>query len=467
MTALAVAARLPAMGQPMRFDESVSWAYFVGKSWSTIVSQYQAPNNHVFYSLLAKLFAAPVGYAPWALRLPALLAGVAIVPLTYLVGRRFADERTALLAAALTVGATPLVLFSTNARGYSLVGGLFLVLLLIADSLRTRVSVARWAAFAMVAAIGVYTIPVMLYPLGVAGVWLALVAWLEPPIARVRFTAQLVLASAAAAIMAGLLYLPIIRSAGVGALTGNKFVTPVPWREFVASVPLNVGGTLASWVSPLSALSMPPLVLIAVLGVVVGRAARRERRRASLALATALWCTVLLVITHRVPFVRVWLFMLPLFALALASGCWWLVDLVARHRVQRGVIAAPLLVGGFVLALGLGTHAAEESGETGIFKPAFPMTRLLASRLHPGDRVLAPIPSYGPLLYYFPRAGLDPALLTVPLEQASRAFIVLDTRHGQSLAWAVTQQIIDPSAFAEPVLVARYADGELWETRRR
>jgi len=129
VTLLAITCRLAALRQPMRYDESVTWAYFVGRSWTTIVSQYQFPNNHVFYSLLAKATSSLAAWEPWALRLPAALAGIAIVPLTWAVGRRFADRDSALLGAALAAASTPLILYSTNARGYSLVVMLFLCLL--------------------------------------------------------------------------------------------------------------------------------------------------------------------------------------------------------------------------------------------------------------------------------------------------------------------------------------------------
>src|SRR5678815_4844579 len=112
VTALAAVCRVVALSQPMRYDESVTWAYFVGRSWTTIISQYQFPNNHVLFSLLAKATSSLAAWQPWALRLPALIAGIAIVPLTWAVGRRFADRDSALLGAALAGASTPLILYS-------------------------------------------------------------------------------------------------------------------------------------------------------------------------------------------------------------------------------------------------------------------------------------------------------------------------------------------------------------------
>src|SRR5204863_5259896 len=127
----------------------------------------QFPNNHVFYSLLAKTTSSLAAWQPWALRLPAAVAGIAIIPLTWAVGRRYADRETALLGAALAGASTPLILYSTNARGYSLVVVLFLCLLLYADRLRDTPTIRGYGVFAMLSALGLYTIPVMFYPIAV------------------------------------------------------------------------------------------------------------------------------------------------------------------------------------------------------------------------------------------------------------------------------------------------------------
>ena len=485
ITALAVLSRLTVLWQPMRFDEGVSWAYYVGRSWWTIVGTYKQPNNHVFYSLLAKLSAAAVAYPPWALRLPALIAGVAIVPLTWAVGRRFADDRTALLAAGLSVGSTQLMLYSTNARGYTLFVALFLAMLVVADRIhgavvqagpspaarddrgrgrpeRSEGPASLWLSLTLLGAIGLYTIPIMLYPLGVVALWLALAARRMDSQRRTRFLARVGSSFVGSIAIAGILYIPIIRSAGLSALLGNKFVAPSPWDEFFREIPGNLAATLGRWTAPLPWWCTPLMTLIALLGV--RRLSRSERP--SLALATGVWCLAVLLGTHRAPFYRVWLFLLPLFLLSVSRG---LVRIARRARPgapwrAEWPAAAVALAS---LALAVSTHAVAENDDTGLFTPAREVATLLAPRLTPNDRVLAPIPPIGPLLYYFPHVGADTVLLTRPLTEASRAFLVLDKRSGQTLEWAVRSGIIDPAEFPQPILIGDYKDGAVWEVRRK
>ena len=463
ITALAAIGRLAHLWQPMRYDESITWAYFVGRSWSTVVSSYQFPNNHVFFSLLAKATSGLAPFQPWALRLPAFVAGVAIVPLTWAVGRRFASPTVGLIAAALAAGSASLVLYSVNARGYSLVVALFLALLLLADRLRTSTRFVDWAMLSALGAIGLYTIPVMLYPLGIVATWLLLATARAPAVERSRQVGRVLASCAVAGAIAAVLYLPIIRVAGIGALAGNRFVAPSPWPVFLADLPRHAAETLIAWTSPLPWWSAPFVLILALLG------ARRTvpGERPSVAAATLLWCGVLLALTHRTPFVRVWLFLLPLFLLAVSRGA---VRVARRSRLAALAANVPLAsaaIAAVMVTLMLLSRAVTTSDDTGAFRGARSATALMATQLRPGDRVLAPIPTNGPLLYYFSAAGLDTALLNTPPEATRRAYLVLEPSKGRTLEWAVKVGMIDPALFGEPSLLMRDTEFELWRTERR
>jgi hypothetical protein len=274
------------------------------------------------------------------------------------------------------------------------------------------------------------------------------------------------LTGAGAVALAGLLYLPIIRSAGLSALTGNRFVSASPWLQFALDLPRFFAELLGTWASPLPWWCAFVLPVLALLGL------RRlaPSRRPSLALATVAWCAVLLLGTHRIPFVRVWLFVLPLFLLAVARGLIHVWRDTVGHRRPAWTLDPVFAAAALVVLLGaeaLRSRAALESGDTGVFQPAREVAALLAPRLQPGDRVLAPIPSNGPLLYYFAERGLDTASLTMPLARSSRAYLVLDTAHGQSVEWAVQVGMIDPAQFRQPELVGRSGGTEVWAAARR
>src|SRR5687767_1863319 len=113
LVTIAIAMRALYLGQPMRYDEAVTYMYFVRLPWSEALSTYTYPNNHLFHTLLAKASVTVFGNLPWALRLPAFVAGVLVVPATYMVARAIYGSRPALFAAAIVATSGTLVLYST------------------------------------------------------------------------------------------------------------------------------------------------------------------------------------------------------------------------------------------------------------------------------------------------------------------------------------------------------------------
>ena len=79
---LALALRLGPMQRGLTFDELFTAVNFVGaeSAWQTASTSINF-NNHVGYSLLARLAVNLLGPTDWALRLPALLLGLVTLPI--------------------------------------------------------------------------------------------------------------------------------------------------------------------------------------------------------------------------------------------------------------------------------------------------------------------------------------------------------------------------------------------------
>lgn len=134
------------------------------------------------------------------LRLPALVAGIATIPLVYAIGVRTVTRGAALLAAALTTLSPFMIFYSAEARGYGVMMALVLLstlfLLLAVDRGRTR----WWAAYAICVCLAAYTHYTSVFVLGAQVVW---AFWAHPGSRK-----PLVLATAAA----GLAYVPWLPS---------------------------------------------------------------------------------------------------------------------------------------------------------------------------------------------------------------------------------------------------------------
>jgi hypothetical protein len=356
-----------------------------------------------------------------------------------------------------------MVLYSVNARGHTIVCVASLVLILLADRLRRQPSWwAGWLAFSVVGALGLYTVPIMIYPLGSIGFWLALEALRADRRTALRLLAALAVTTVATVLLAWLLYFPIIHTAGLQAITGGRLAQPLPWRYFLRAQPAFWVELLQTWVAPLEWVWVPAVFGLALVGL------RRDDGvgRASFAFATTMWCVALFVLSHRTPFVRFWLFALPLFLLAVARG---ITRLAARWRWSARLDGAwtAIALAGMVCAIALVTRAAEVTDDTGTFRSAPQVTAVLAAELRAGDRVLAPIPNNAPLLYYFGQRGLDTALLSTAPSATKRAFVVLNPGSGQTLEWAVRKGMLDPRFFQQPTPLLRLPDAEVWKSDRR
>src|SRR5215468_7261870 len=80
---LALLVRMPPLGQSLWYDEMVTLVNSVGQPWSTIVKGQYTPNNHILFSLLAKLVTPETGdLADQTIlaRLPSLIAG-SLIPI--------------------------------------------------------------------------------------------------------------------------------------------------------------------------------------------------------------------------------------------------------------------------------------------------------------------------------------------------------------------------------------------------
>ena len=412
LVVIAIALRGLYLNQPMRYDEAFTYTNTAAKGLRYTISTYHAPNNHIFHTALVRVSAGLFGNEPWALRLPAFTAGALLVPATYVAGRLLYGRVGALLAAALVAALAELVVFSTDARGYTMVSLAFLLLIVLGCRLKRSAGPREWGAFAAVAAFGMWTVPTMLYPLGAVSLWLALSAAANDTAPRrAPFARDLVVALLAAGLLTVMLYAPVLLGPGPRALVGNQYVTPDSTEGFLTGLRTMPRRLWEDWMLGVPGWERPLLAAGFVAGLAFHR--RVARDRIPLALVTIVWCLALLCVTRRVPGVRIWLFLLPLAALPTGAGLSLLVAQLPERR--RELAAAALSV---TIALATAVHAVRTSavfeptlGDRATFRDAPLVAAYLRENLVPGDRVLTDLPSDAPLEYYLDRGGVPRSYL--------------------------------------------------------
>jgi uncharacterized membrane protein len=376
--------RLRYLNEPMRWDEAATFQEYARASVGTIVSTYNRPNNQILYTLLTHFGIKGLGEAVWAVRLVAFAAGVAIVPAAYLAARRLYDETAGLWAAALTATFGPLVDYSVNGRGYTL-GALFVVVALwLGARIVDGATWPTWAGFVLSCVAAVYTLPTMAIGIAAVGLWMACNS--------VRRPRRIVLI-AAAFVVAGLLTL-LLYSAVLGQ-RGWTAVTPAP-REWHA-VKAIASAVFENW----NRAAPHPLDWLVAAAFVAAFVAHRRIAKHPVPLAVTAVAVLIaaLLLGPIAPFVRSWLFLLPLYLIVAAGGAAW----ATRRAGRAGPVAIPALAA-VVLAVtmlhaGLGSSDVPPSSDNDI--------EALLKRYVPKDEnVLIDRYARAPIhYYYFERFG--------------------------------------------------------------
>lgn len=342
-----IALRLHQAGtRSLEYDEIWTLQEYSTGPVKPIFTHLATPNNHPLHSLLVRGSVGVFGYSPFATRLPAWLAGCALLALLPWLAWRFTGSGAAAIAAsALAAANAPLLHFSQTARGYTLQTLLLYAwLALVLEALRRRRRPLELAALALAPVLATLTLATSI--LWLAPMGLLLLGWLwqeQPPgparqrLARLITVRRTVLLACLAGALGSLVWLalamPQLRQAQ--ARFGNPITAPGElWHQALEMLPLLAGY---------------PVLALAVLAVVVAR----DRRLVLAAWLVALAPFALAVVTSMGP-ARAYLASVPALILAAAAAVPALAARCPPHWQAR--LAGALNVAIAIAALGLMPH---------------------------------------------------------------------------------------------------------------
>jgi hypothetical protein len=365
LTLLAAAVRLPDLNGPLRFDEAANAIYYVRRGLPYVVVAYST-TNHIFQNVLAWFGVTLFGFNPVALRLGSFAAGCLLVPLSYQAARALWDRSTALLAATVVATWPYAIFLSDNARGYSLVLCCYATCLGLVPHIRRTNSPAGWTLFALVAALGLWSIPVMVYSLIALASWmLAAAFWTKvPQVPPRQFLARGLAAGVFHVGLFVLLYTPAMIKSGLTAMVRNEMTAPIPVAGWLTSLPAYLADVWAHVAVPLPVWTVP-IAGALVLVEIFDRSGRRSISPSPVPPA-ALAIPVVLLLQRLQPFPRVQSFGFLLAILSGSAGATRLIGLVAgsataARRLVWGL--ATVVAGCLIVATVRGrVHDLEETG---------------------------------------------------------------------------------------------------------
>ncbi len=419
---LALLIRLAYINDPITHDEAYSFVMFARLPLRLGLSDYHFPNNHLFHTLLVHISWRLFGTTPLAVRLPALIAGVGVIPSGYLLARRLYGKTAALIAAAALIASPALILYATIARGYSLLALLTLLVMILAVELTHSSNLFLWSLAALFSALGFYTLPVFLMPFGIIVTWLILSGFSKRAASsdRASWFTRLFLFVVSTLILTGLLYLPVLLNTGLSSIISNQWVASLSWKDFWPTLASRLMDTGGEWTSKVP-LFVTVLALIGLgLSVVFHR--RISREQVSTQLAALIFIPIILLVQRPNAWAKIWQFLLPLVLIwagaGLVGGLKW-IETKVTSRIAIVVSGTGAIVVGLLVLAGFNT-LQDHPGLKPIQGPVEQSAVYFTTHLQEKDIVvIAPIDD-APLWYYFNKYGLSEEYFRrdVPFKQA-------------------------------------------------
>jgi Dolichyl-phosphate-mannose-protein mannosyltransferase len=160
ITVLGVIVRLPSFGDSLFGDELSSYYVVTGHSLGRVIhllNGHEVELNPPLYFVLAWVSEKLFGVSAQSLKLVSLLAGTAMIPLTYVLGRRTVSVKAGIVASMFVAFSPFLIYYSTEARAYALMTLLCLLsTLALLEAVRTG-RAGWWAAYAVFSCAAAYT----------------------------------------------------------------------------------------------------------------------------------------------------------------------------------------------------------------------------------------------------------------------------------------------------------------------
>jgi len=255
-------------------------------------------------------------------------------------------------------------------------------------------------------ALGIFTMPSFVFPAAGLGLWVVstmLVGRVGVRLAMPRFVLQF---GAMTAILALFFYTPVILlNNGFGTLLNNRFVVSEPFPVFFAMFPTHVSDTFSRFVRDV------PFPLLGTMLLLIGTGfwfcGKNKNWNAALLLPCLIFGAALpLVIQHRIPFARTWIFALPFLFVLIDAGALacseWLPSRV------RGFERCALFVAVGVFGVSLMNRDVIASyPDTGVCADAEPVATFLAGKVSSGDELVVDCPCDSPLQFYLQKKGVS------------------------------------------------------------
>jgi uncharacterized membrane protein len=407
------------LAQPMRYDEASTFLLHVNRGFFHIFF-YSHPNNQVFHTLLVRASVALLGNDPVAIRLPAFLAGVLVIPTSFLLARLLFKGKGGFVTSAFAAVFPFLVLYDTMARGYSLVVLLSLWLAILGLRFSSNPSTATCFLMSLITALGILTIPTFLLPAAGLILWVGLLMLLRK--IRLQHVCRLLVLpfGIMTVLMTGSFYAPtIVASNGIHTIVSNQFVAGMSLGGFLNKLPLHFSETLAHFIRDVPNVMLFAMLILIITGLLAA-ARKQDWKVLILVPALAMGASVTLFLNHNIPYPRTWIFFLPFLFILVDAGWIEFTNLIPSRFSILPSCALFIIISSWAVIL-MNHNVISSYPDTGQFLEAQVVAEFLSTKMEHDDVLKGRWPADAPLQYYLWRRGIP--TIEAPYTSPRRQFL--------------------------------------------
>lgn len=387
--------RIARLGGPVTYDEALTYVNYSGHSFGFLLSDYVFTSNHILHSALVRISTLIFGAHLWSLRLPALLAGILVMPLFYAFVRSLFNRHIAVIALCLVAVSGPLVEYSGMARGYSLTWLVMACSLLGARHFVKHENAVSVGMMAVLSALGMWVTPEMIYPAMMIFLWTLFMLVTNYQSTVRRRVVKLVGSFLLFLLLSLLFYAPVIITHSLDQLIHHPSLVDNNWTMFVNT---QQDRAFDLWVY-FTGTATTLLTFLGAMGILYAAYASLKYR---LLLFAMIFGSVPLVIMQRmVAPPAVWAYCLFVLHLGTAIGAFYLMKLVQDKLAPRFNKPQRTLVAGLFMLLVFGWFGLRGEGDAvERFPEAGEAADWIIKSTKPGDRVYVAIPWDAPVEFH-------------------------------------------------------------------
>lgn len=211
---------------PVYIDEATTFLEYTSLGFWDTLSNYNEPNNHVFFSILLVIFQKLPIDSLIAMRIPNLLIGIfTIWTLHKYLKTKFSDTAS-LIGTTIFTFSYAILFYSIFARGYLLIIFCCLFTFKSLDEIEKSYSIKKLIHLGLITVIGFFTIPIYLY-VALSFTIVVLIRFWK----RRDLVLKLLLMACLSILATIILYSPIIYKNGINAIIKNEYNLPKSTNE--------------------------------------------------------------------------------------------------------------------------------------------------------------------------------------------------------------------------------------------